>query len=246
MRDVDVNRYELMTVDTHRMREVSSRTYASACDMVGTPVAQKGQTAAMSETLPPDDDRFSRLFADLDAAARAESAHERAGEYGDRVHEELAEVTLPRRIAGALGERVRFRLVTDEVEGTVRAVGENWCLVDAAAGRGDAGGGVGPGAPGVEGEVLALVVLDAVESLILPSVRHAPASAVSRRSLGSVLRELATSRHLVRVVYGLSGSAVEGVLTHVSRDHVQIGRGVAGRAGLVVPIRALVTVRRLG
>lgn len=200
----------------------------------------------MSETLPPDDDRFSRLFADLDAAARAESAHERAGEFGDRVHEELAEVTLPRRIAGALGERVRFRLVSDEVEGAVRAVGENWCLVDAAAGRGDAGRGVGPEAPGVEGEVLVLVVLDAVESLVLSSVRHAPASAVSRRSLGSVLREWATSRHVVRVVYGLSGSAVEGVLAHVSRDHVQIGRGVAGSAGLVVPLRALVTVRRLG
>ena len=40
------------------------------------------------------EDRFDRLFADLDAAHAGAEQHERMGEYGDLVAGELAQTTL--------------------------------------------------------------------------------------------------------------------------------------------------------
>ena len=50
-----------------------------------------------------EDERFDRLFADIDAAHAGEQMHERAGEFGDLVAGEIAEATLESRAAAAIG-----------------------------------------------------------------------------------------------------------------------------------------------
>lgn len=169
------------------------------------------------------EDRFDRLFADLDAAYAGEQFHERVGEYGDRVAEEFAETTVESRLAGALGGQVEMWVAGERIAGEVTEAGAGWCII----------ADTGP----------IVVNLAQLQSIRLGSRTHAQGSAASVLSIASPLRRWAGERRACRVTFAGGERRIDGDLDAVARDYLQL-RAPGGRFDLI-PQRAIATVRAL-
>ena len=74
--------------------------------------------------------RWEGLFADLEGQLAAEQRRERDDEVAERTRRERALVTLPARLAAAVGAPVRIGLVGGlQVDGDLEDLGEDWVLV---------------------------------------------------------------------------------------------------------------------
>ena len=168
------------------------------------------------------EDRFDRLFADLDAAHAGAEQHERMGEYGDLVAGELAQTTLEDRLAGALGTAVEILAADERITGELAEIGTGWCRIAGAD------------------EVL--VNLDHVHGIRLRDRSAAGSREASVLSLTSPLRRWAAERRMCRV--RAAGRILDGLLAGVARDHLEMRSGASG--GELVPFGAVSSVRALG
>src|SRR6478736_106449 len=74
--------------------------------------------------------RWEGLFADLEGQLAAEQRRERDDEVAERTRRERALVTLPARLAAAVGGPLRIILVGGrQVDGDLEDLGEDWVLV---------------------------------------------------------------------------------------------------------------------
>ena len=127
--------------------------------------------------------RWEGLFADLEGQLAAEQRRELDDEVAERTRRERALVTLPARLAAAVGEPVRISLPGGlQVDGDLHDLGEDWVLVRTT-----------PDAHEV------LVPLAAVVTLRSLGSQSAPARTARRFGLGYALRALSRDRATVVV-----------------------------------------------
>lgn len=82
------------------------------------------------------DERWARLFADLELTFAAEERRQRDSEVADRTRRERASVTLASRLSGHRGHPLQARLLGGlRVEGRVIDVGADWVALAAGASR---------------------------------------------------------------------------------------------------------------
>jgi hypothetical protein len=178
--------------------------------------------------------RWEGLFADLEGQLAAEQRRERDDEVAERTRRERALVTLPARLAAAVGAPVRISLSGGhQVDGDLQDLGEDWVLV-----RTD------PDAHEV------LVPLAAVVTLRSLGSQSAPARTARRFGLGYALRALSRDRATVVVSVHGDGPRLLGTIDAVGADHLDLAEHLDGlprrrenvRAVATVPFAALVTV----
>lgn len=183
--------------------------------------------------------RWDALFDDLEAQAAALATAQRAAEVDERTRIEVGTLTVTDRLRAAVDARVALRLPADlTVRGTVERVGPDWLLLAEDTGRealvataallGVRGLGRQAGTPGSMGV------------------------AASRLTLRHALRGVARDRSAVRV--HLVEGSVDATIDRVGADFVDVAvhpvaeprRGGAVREVEMVPLRAVVAVRRSG
>jgi hypothetical protein len=178
--------------------------------------------------------RWEGLFADLEGQLDAEERRERDDEVAERTRRERALVTLPARLAAAVGGPVRLALMGGTaLEGTLLDLGEDWVLVRAAS----------------EGREV-LTPLAAVVSLRGLGAHSAPARSARRFGLGYALRALSRDRATVAVALAGGGVPLLGTIDAVGADHLDLAehaeelprRRENVRAVATVPFAALVSV----
>jgi hypothetical protein len=178
--------------------------------------------------------RWEGLFADLEGQLAAEQRRELDDEVAERTRRERALVTLPARLAAAVGEPVRVALVGGrQVDGDLLDLGEDWVLVRTA-----------PDAHEV------LVPLAAVVALRSLGSQSAPARSARRFGLGYALRALSRDRATVVVSLVGDGPRLLGTIDGVGADHLDLAEHLEGlprrrenvRAVATVPFAALVAV----
>lgn len=186
--------------------------------------------------------RWERLFEDLDAQVELLARQELAAEVVEHTRAERGQVQLGSRLAAAVGDGVRVKVVgLGWLAARVLDVGAGWLLLEgeaAVAGRGRE----------------LLVPTDALLGVEgLGRVVDARRSAASRRfGLTHALRAVSRDRATVRV-HDRSGDHVTGTIDRVLADHLDLTRHAddeARRAGAVrgtlsLPYAALAAVRRL-
>ncbi|MGO1397421.1 MAG: hypothetical protein ACTHVY_03195 [Brevibacterium yomogidense] len=182
------------------------------------------------------DDRFLRLFEDLEAQASGRDLHERLGEFSDLVAGEAADHALADRLAGAVGHRIVVSTAGVRFAGRLETAAQTWVLVALDGG----------------GEVL--VSAAHIDDVRVESCSHAQPQ--EKLSIASPLRRWRAEQIPCAVA---TTSAAGGVRTVVGRldlvaeDYVEItessGRdsarspvGAPG-GGLLVPIPAIAYVR---
>lgn len=183
--------------------------------------------------------RWERLFDDLEARFEEAQRAELAAEVADRTRREVARVRLADRLRGALGHPVSCQaLGAGRVEGTLRAVGPEWLLLDEGAGR---------------EALLPLPAVLAVSGLGLRSAPPGLEGAVARRlGLGHCLRVVARDRSAVALRL-VDGSTVTGTVDRVGADFLELaehGWGEPRRREDVlgvrtVPFGAVAVLRRV-
>lgn len=185
------------------------------------------------------DDRFLRLFEDLEAQERGREQHERLGEYSDLVAGEAADHSLTDRIAGSVGARVGVTVAGVRFAGRLQRVSLTWISVAADGG----------------GEVL--IALAHVDELRVGSRAHAaPAESLS---FASPLRAWREERMPCAVaVLGAAGGVrtLVGTLSLVASDYLEVEeashrditreRGGTPAGGLLVPLSRVAFVRPEG
>lgn len=178
--------------------------------------------------------RWEGLFADLEGQLAAEQRRERDDEVAERTRRERALVTLPSRLAAAIGEPVRVSLSGGlQVDGDVEDLGEDWVLVRSAADAHEV-----------------LVPLAAVVTLRALGPRSAPARSARRFGLGSALRALSRDRAAVVISLVGGGPRLLGTIDAVGADHLDLAEHLEGlprrrenvRAVATVPFAAVVAV----
>jgi hypothetical protein len=153
-------------------------------------------------------DRFSRLFADVEAQLAADDRAQLEGDLADQTRSARGEVLFRDRLRASQGRPVALRLAgVGVLQGVVRHVGDDWLVL-------------------VNGDSAApsLVLLDAVLAGQRVSPRSLPAgrSAVAARlSLRSVLRSVARDRSPLRV-WIVDGHRLTGTIDSVGHDHVDL------------------------
>lgn len=172
--------------------------------------------------------RWDRLFADLEGQLAAGERRELDDEVAERTRRERALVTLPTRLAAALGGTVRLGLVGGTVvDGELADLGDGWVLV-AAAGR----------------EVLVPLTSVATVSTTggppRPSASRGGAGAgdavgaadtvatARRFGLGYALRALSRDRTTVAVTLVGGGSPLVGTVDAVGADHLDLAEHPEG------------------
>ena len=182
------------------------------------------------------DDRFLRLFEDLEAQASGRDLHERLGEFSDLVAGEAADHALADRLAGAVGHRITVASAGVRFTGRLATAARTWVALALEGG----------------GEVL--VSAAHIDDLRVESCSHAQPQ--ETLSLASPLRRWREERVpcAVAAVSAAGGArTVVGRLGVVAVDYVEIieteGRdsarnrvGAPGR-GLLVPIAKIAFVR---
>jgi hypothetical protein len=178
--------------------------------------------------------RWEGLFADLEGQLAAEQRRELDDEVAERTRRERALVTLPARLASAVGAPVRMVLVAGrQVEGDLLDLGDDWVLVRAA-----------PDAHEV------LVPLGAVLTLRSLGPQSTPVRSARRFGLGYTLRALSRDRAIVAVTLVGDGPRLLGTVDAVGADHLDLAehpeelprRRENVRAVATVPFAALVAV----
>lgn len=182
------------------------------------------------------DDRFSRLFEDLEAQESGRDLHERLGEFSDLVAGEAADHALADRLAGAVGHHIAVASAGVRFTGRLETAAPTWLGIALDAG----------------GEVL--VSAAHIDDLRVESCSHAQPR--ETLSFASPLRRWREERVPCAVT---AVSAAGGVLTIVGRlalvaaDYVEIIEAVgrdsarspkgAPGGGLLVPIARIAFVR---
>jgi hypothetical protein len=178
--------------------------------------------------------RWEGLFADLEGQLAAERRRERDDEVAERTRRERALVTLPGRLAAAVGAPVRISLSGGrQVEGDLQDLGEDWVLVRTAADAHEV-----------------LVPLAAVVALRSLGSQSAPARSARRFGLGYALRALSRDRATVVVSVQGDGPRLLGTIDAVGADHLDLAEHLEGvprrrenvTAVATVPFAALVAV----
>lgn len=152
------------------------------------------------------DDRWARLFGDLEVQLAAQDRALLEGELADRTRQARGEVSFRDRLRASVGRSVTLRVAgVGPVAGVVREVTEEWLLL-------------------AQGGSPVLVRLGAVLSAQGVS-RHATSPAgpavAARLSLRSALRSIARDRSPVRV-WLVDGLRLEGTVDDVAHDHLEL------------------------
>ncbi|HET7819922.1 MAG TPA: hypothetical protein VFL10_00210 [Ornithinibacter sp.] len=178
--------------------------------------------------------RWEGLFADLEGQLAAEQRRERDDEVAERTRRERALVTLPARLAAAVGAPMRISLSGGhQVDGALQDLGEDWVLVRTT-----------PDAHEVLVPIAAVVTLRSLGS------QSAPARTARRFGLGYALRALSRDRATVVVSVHGDGPRLLGTIDAVGADHLDLAEHLDGlprrrenvRAVATVPFAALVAV----
>lgn len=172
------------------------------------------------------------VFEDLEQQAAGLHLSERDAELADRARGEYATVSFASRVHASLGLGVTLTLRDGQlVEGALAEAGSDWCVVT-----------------GTDGRAAWLVRLEAVVAAYGLSARAVPEAArpaVARLGFGSALRRLAEEYAAVVVHLATGGSLPVRVL-RVGADFLEAeagGRAHRGSSALVVPFRAVLSVR---
>lgn len=182
------------------------------------------------------DDRFLRLFEDLEAEASGRDLHERLGEFSDLVAGEAADHALADRLAGAVGHRITVASAGVRFSGRLRTAAGTW--VDVAL---DGGGEV-------------LVSTAHIDDLRVESCSHAQpqetlsiASPLRRWREGQVPCAVAAvgSAGGVRTVVGRLGLVAVDYVEIIESSGRESARSPVGApgGGLLVPIAKIAFVR---
>lgn len=186
---------------------------------------------------PAGDDRFARLFADLEADASARAALEDEAVLGDLERGARSAVTLADRLRAATGPVVLVVRGVGAVRGTVRDVGSDVVVV--------------AGADGSEWAVPSHAVLW-VDGLTAAGVGPEQAGPVATSlGLGALLRRWTRDR-LPLTVYLVDGGALTGTPDGAHADHVDLAehdldqprRPGSVRRVVAVPLAAIGALRR--
>jgi hypothetical protein len=149
--------------------------------------------------------RWEGLFADLEGQLEAEQRRERDDEVAERTRRERALVTLPARLASAVGGPVALTLAGGRrVDGALQDLGEDWLLVLDAGSR----------------EVL--VPTAAVTTLRSLATGSSPLRERRRFRLGYALRALSRDRATVSVVLVGGAAPLLGTIDAVGADHLDL------------------------
>ncbi len=159
------------------------------------------------------DDRWDRLFADLEALATPALDED---EIPDMVEAERVAVALADRLAGAVGRHADLLTRAGRrLGGTVREAGPDWVALAAASSL----------------HVVPLVAVRWVAALDGPS---RPSHGAVRASLAAVVRRLA--RTGLPVVADVDGAVLRGAIVAVGADHCDLATETAV---LTVPLAVL-------
>lgn len=171
------------------------------------------------------EDELFALFDDLEGQASALWEADREAELADRAHAEYAAVTLAGRLMASTGATVSLDLPgPGRVTGELRRVGQDWCLLAAAAGD----------------WVVPVRHVQAVRGASPRAVPEVAWSPVHRLGLRSALRRLADGG--VDCLLHLTGPVrLEARVDRVGADFVEVVTP-AGEA-VLVPYAALVAVQ---
>lgn len=178
--------------------------------------------------------RWNGLFDDLEAHWADLGWQETVAEAAELTRAEWMALSLADRLRGARGRQVRLHLAWGEVvDGVVHTVGQGWVGVH------------------VDGSGSAIVAVDCVAAVEADLTRAALAPELAAAGWGTVLRGIARTRWPVAVTGRLGAALAEGTVDRVGGDHLDIARhprdearrAAAVRGRLVIPFRALGTVR---
>jgi len=183
---------------------------------------------------------WEALFADLEAQAAALASAERAAEIDERTRGETGSLHVVDRMRAAIDAPLRARLTGGHsARGRLSRAGPDWLLLAEDTGT---------------ESVIALEALVTLRGLGRYSATPDGAGIVeSRLGLRHVLRGLVRDRAAVRLLL-VDGSALDATLDRVGADFVEaaihpaaeLRRRAAVRDVALVPLRALVAIRRLG
>jgi hypothetical protein len=175
--------------------------------------------------------RWEQLFDDLEGQVEAAEAADLDSELRDRARAERARLRTVDRLRGSVGRPLDVRLRNSERErGTLRRVGSDWLLVETAPGR---------------EALIPLAVVIAVGGLSNRSAEPGSEGPVlARLDLRHALRALTRDRSRVGLVLDRD-VLLSGFLERIGADHLELA-DVPGSTDLqLVPLAALVVVRRV-
>lgn len=171
------------------------------------------------------------LFAvldDLEGQAQAQFEAEREAELADRVRAEYGSVTLASRLMASIGCTVALDLPgPGRIEGTLRRVGEGWCLLDGAG-------------PDWIVPLRHVIAVHHASERAVPEVAWSP---LHRLGMRSAMRRLADAGTPCQVhLHG--GGRHEARVVRVGADFMEVEPGSGGL--MLVPYAAVVAVRSQG
>ncbi|WP_427018642.1 hypothetical protein ACQCSX_08975 [Pseudarthrobacter sp. P1] len=151
--------------------------------------------------------RWDALFGDMESQLAAEAARDLEAEVGELVRAEMASATLADLFRGAVGEEASLMLRSGmRVQGRVAAAAEEWLLL-------------------ATGPRSVLVPARAVAAMAGGGRRIASPAGAVKRTLASVLRELARNRAVAMVLLDSpGGDTLTGVLDAVGADFLVLAR----------------------
>jgi hypothetical protein len=170
------------------------------------------------------DERLFALLDDLEGQAEALYAVDREAELADRGRAEYASVPFATRLMASVDRELVLDLAgIGRVEGRLRRVAAEWCLLNGRAGD----------------WVVPAGAITAAQGLSARSVPQVAWSPLTRLGLGSALRRLA-EEEVACVVHRRDGGRHEGVVRRVGADFLELEQG--GRA-VLVPFEGLAAVQ---
>jgi hypothetical protein len=182
-------------------------------------------------------DRWTELFADLEAQAEMFAQAERAGELDERVRGEVGATALVDRLRPAVGSAVRVRLDGLVLAGELMRLGPDWLLLTS---------------PSRQEVLVPLAAVLGIDGLgRLAAVPGTMGLAQSRLGLRYVLRGIARDRSTVRLALR-DATALGATIDRVGSDFIEVAVHPAGEARRVrsvqeirlIPYAALVAVQR--
>jgi hypothetical protein len=168
---------------------------------------------------------FFELFDDLEQQAEGMFQAERAAEVADRSRAEYGSVTLASRLMASLGTDVVLRIQGIGVlQGTVRRVAADWCLLVA----------------GMQEWIVRLAAVDQVRGASDRSMAEAAWSPVAKLGFASVLRHLSEG-HTSCLLCLVDGTRHETHILRVGQDFVEANIGANATA--LFPLSGIAAVQ---
>lgn len=172
--------------------------------------------------------RWVRLFADLELSFEAQERRLRDSEVADRTRRERATVTLPARLSAHRGRPIELRARGSlRIEGTLVDVGADWLAVASGSAR------------------AFVVPIGALLSVGGLTRRTDDAASARRFGLGYALREISRDR-MPAIVTDVSGTAYEGTIDVVGKGFLDLAEHPVDEARRTPNVRGLRTVPFVG